>query len=195
MVDHQSRPPQVTSSTSKYQQGGMSWDTEFTMRQQQLSHGPQLADGMNNREHSKTLRSKRDDQQRRRKNKHFLGNKTDHRLQSGSGKTTIIVQYVKKHYENDDIKRYMNDEDVEVHKIQTVSHPDSLTKSFKVEINYSNKTKVISEDFWPQGIGCRIWRPQRNADVNQQGALVNVVGQNQQPQTKPSLVTEQMKTS
>ncbi len=125
----------------------------------------------------------RSDQQRRRKNTICLGNKTDHRLQSGSGKTTIIVQYVKKQYENDDIKRYINDEDVEVHKIEKVSHPDSLTKSFTVEINYSNKTNVLNEDFWPQGIGCRIWRPKRNADVNQQGALVSVVGQNQQPQT------------
>ncbi len=50
-----SKSPQVTPSTSKHQHGGEAGDREITRRQQQLSHGPQLADGMDdNREHRKT---------------------------------------------------------------------------------------------------------------------------------------------
>ncbi len=59
-----------------------------------------------------------------RRNKIVLGHKTDNRLQSRSGKITIIVQYVRKNYDNGDIKKYLNDENVECNKVETVSHPD-----------------------------------------------------------------------
>ncbi len=93
----------------------------------------------------------------KRREQLVMGNKTDDRLQSGSGRVTIIVQYMRKQYENDDIKKYRNDENVNVDNIETVSHPESLTKSFNVDIKYHDKSKMVSEDFWPQGIGCRLW--------------------------------------
>ncbi len=105
-----------------------------------------------------------------RREKLVMGNKTDDRLQSGSGRVTIIVQNVRKQYENDDIKKYLNDENVNVDNIETVSHPESLTKSFKVNIKYHDKSKVVSEDFWPQGIGCSLWRSKRLH--NTEGQLV-----------------------
>ena len=98
--------------------------------------------------------------------KAVIGNKTDERLQSGSGKAHIIVQYVKRHFTNDNIKSYLRDENVEVHSVETVSHEAALTKSFKVEINFNDKAKVVSEDFWPKGIGCRPWFPKRSGLQN-----------------------------
>ncbi len=61
------------------------------------------------------------------------------------------MQYVRKNYYNEDINI------MECNKVETVSHPDSLIKSFKVEMCYIDKTKVLSEDFGPQGIECRLW--------------------------------------
>ncbi len=52
---------------------------------------------------------------------------------------------------------YLNDENVKCNKVEMVSNPDALTKSFKVEICYIDKTKVLSEDIWQQGIGCSVW--------------------------------------
>ncbi len=112
----------------------------------------------------------------KRREKLVMGNKTDDRLQSGSGRVTIIVQYVRKQYENDDIKKYLNDENVNVDNIETVSHPESLTKSFKVDIKYHDKSKVVSEDFWPQGIGCRLWRSKRFQNTEGQLAPSGAVG-------------------
>ncbi len=83
----------------------------------------------------------------KRREKLVIGNKTDDRLQSGSGRVTII-QYVRKQYENDDMKKYLNDENVNVDNIETVS----LTKSFRVYIKYHDKSNVVSEDFWPRAI-------------------------------------------
>ncbi len=50
------------------------------------------------------------------------------------------------------------DEHVKSQTLETVSHPNSMTKSFKVGIKYDDKDKVLGEHIWPQGIGCRIWR-------------------------------------
>ncbi len=52
--------------------------------------------------------------------------------------------------------------------VKTVYHPDSFTKSIKVEMCYIDKTEVLSEDFWPQGIGCRLWQPKRSTGTEEQ---------------------------
>ena len=104
-----------------------------------------------------------------------VGNKKDNRLRSGSGKVTIIIKYVHKQFECDNIKKYLTDESVQVENIELVSHPDSLTKSFKVDITYDNKTKVMSEDFWPTGVGCRLWRTKRTQQGDQQRAPLDVI--------------------
>ncbi len=66
----------------------------------------------------------RDDQVLRGRNKIVLRHKTDDRLQSGPGKITIIEHYVRKNYDNEDIKKYLNDENVENNKVETLSHSD-----------------------------------------------------------------------
>ncbi len=54
--------------------------------------------------------------------------------------------------------------------IETESCPDFLTTSFNVDIKYDNKSKGVSENFWPQGIGCRFWQPKFRQ--NKEGQLV-----------------------
>ncbi len=89
----------------------------------------------------------------------------------------IIVKYVHKQYECDDISKYLNDESVQVEIIDKVSHPDSLTNSFKVDITSDDKTKVLSEEFWPTGVGCRLWFTKRIQQANRQRAPSGVEGE------------------
>ena len=112
---------------------------------------------------------RRIERNRKRRETIVMGKKTDDTLQSGSGRATVLVKYVHKQYNTDNIKTYLNKQSIEAQSIDMVSHPESLTKSFKIEIKYEDKSKVMSEDFWPSGIGCRVWRHKQR----QQGVQVS----------------------
>lgn len=103
---------------------------------------------------------RQEDRSKRRVQRLIRGRKEDGRLKS-EGTINVMVKFLAKQYENEDMKKYVNDEGVEVHSVETVSNPSAKTKSFKIEINYKDKDKVLSEDFWPVGIGFKIWRPRR----------------------------------
>ncbi len=79
-------------------------------------------------------------------------------MQCDSGTMHIIVKYVSKQYVNDDMEKYVSDEGVTVHSIETVSNPNAKTKSFRIEIPYKDKDKVMSENFWPNVIALKVWR-------------------------------------
>ncbi len=67
-----------------------------------------------------------------------------------------MVKYVSKLYVNDDMEKYVSDEGVTVHSIETVSNPNAKTKSFRIEIPDKDKDKVMSETFSPNGIALKV---------------------------------------
>ena len=94
-----------------------------------------------------------DERRKKRKEKLIIGTKTDSTLKSDSGTISIMVKFVDKKYQNEDITKHATEIEggVEVHAVETVSNPNARTKSFRVEINYKDKDKVL-------------WRPHRSVD-------------------------------
>ena len=86
-----------------------------------------------------------------------MGKKDDNRLKSDSETIHIMVKYLSKQYVDDDMKKYVDEEGVEVHSVETVSNPNA--KSFRIEIPFKDKDGVTREEFWPSGISLKVWRP------------------------------------
>ena len=86
-----------------------------------------------------------DERRKKRKEKLIIGTKTDSTLKSDSGTISIMVKFVDKKYQNEDITKHATEIEggVEVHAVETVSNPNARTKSFRVEINYKDKDKVL----------------------------------------------------
>ena len=166
-----SRPtrPQVPQEAGSYPHQGRPDTTTRGQHQAALDTPGQLGDQGTGSFQIPREQRRREERNRKRRDNIIMGSKTDTTLQCGSGKVTVLVKYVHKQYDNDNIKAYLQKQKVEVQNVELVSHPDALTKSFKIEIKYDDKTKMLSEDFWPKGIGCRVWRPKQR----KQGAHVN----------------------
>ena len=76
-------------------------------------------------------------------------------LRSGTEHTDIFVYRVHNDHDDVDVTNFLQDENVHILSISKVSHSDSRMKSFKVKIRTSDMEKVMSDQFWPDGIGCR----------------------------------------
>ena len=65
---------------------------------------------------------------------------------------------------------YMKYNHIDVRKVETVSHANSKFMSFKVTVFKSNLHEILSNNFWPQGIVCRLWKDNlsklTNSDYN-----------------------------
>ena len=48
-------------------------------------------------------------------------------------------------------------EGVQNAKVQCVSHQDAKSRSFKINVKINDKDKLMSSDFWPDGIACRLF--------------------------------------
>ena len=53
---------------------------------------------------------------------------------------------------------YLNKRNLKVEKIEVVSHPGAKFKSFKICVPKTSLNKLMSEDFWPDGAYCRLWK-------------------------------------
>ena len=56
---------------------------------------------------------------------------------------------------DDMLKQFIASKDVTVTDLECVSHENAFNKSYKVNIYYDDFEKVMSPDFWPNGVGCR----------------------------------------
>ncbi len=72
------------------------------------------------------------------------------------------------------MKKYLSNE---VHSIETVSNTNPNPKSFRIEIPYNDKDKVMNKTFWPNGIALKVWRQHC---VNQGVNLPGTGGQQQE---------------
>lgn len=87
--------------------------------------------------------------------------KNDTGMAAGEDGIDIFVFKVNKEFNEDSVRNYMEENGVTAKSIECKSHQDALNKSFKVRILRKDADKVINSEFWPENIGCRMFRKQR----------------------------------
>jgi hypothetical protein len=92
-----------------------------------------------------------------RKQQGIIGSRKNRQtnLKSGTEHTDLFVYRVHNDQSDEDVTSFLTDENVHIVSISKVSHQESKMKSFKVRIKSSDLDKVMSDVFWPDGIGCR----------------------------------------
>ncbi len=111
-------------------------------------HGPQGLHGPSARQAKKWGHRK----------KPVYGTKQDDRIQGGKTEVDIFVFRVSKKIPAEKIKSYLTEENIEVESIEQASTDDvSRFRSFHVVIPRSQIDKVMNPEFWPNGVGCRLW--------------------------------------
>ena len=56
------------------------------------------------------------------------------------------------------IRKYIENKNIEVLDIVKVSHSNAKLKSFKISILENNLGTVLNNNFWPNGVTCRLWK-------------------------------------
>ena len=59
------------------------------------------------------------------------------------------------------LRDFMQEEHVKVLEMECVSHIDSWTKSFRVLVTADDPKCTLDADFWPVGVGCRLYFKKR----------------------------------
>ncbi len=125
----------------------------------------------------------RQKERRQKRAQLVMGKKSDTRIEA-AGTINIMVKYVSKRFGDDEMKKYVVDEGVEVHSVETVSHANAKTKSFRIEIDFKDKDKVLNPEFWPTGIGLKVWRHRNgNQAAMLPGAIDGSSAQNDQSES------------
>ena len=57
-----------------------------------------------------------------------------------------------------DVKCYLEAENIDVKEVTVKSNRDARFKSFRVTINRTDLKIVLNKSFWPFGVGCKIWK-------------------------------------
>ena len=57
---------------------------------------------------------------------------------------------------------FLNSKKIIFNKIERKSHPDSKYKSFKISMFKDQINTVLSNNFWPRGVLCKIWKEPDN---------------------------------
>jgi hypothetical protein len=94
---------------------------------------------------------------KKRQQKTVLGKKTgDTRLKVGPEPSREVFVYrVDKSTNIEDMRDFVVNEGFTVRDIKTMSHEDSLMKSFKITIPVSQLHKIMDPEMWPEGIRVR----------------------------------------
>ena len=81
-------------------------------------------------------------------------------IKSGAKYCDLFVFKIHSDVSENELKTFIEDsyegeESIKVVSLKLVSHIDSRMKSFHVKIESKDREKLMSEEFWPNGIGCR----------------------------------------
>lgn len=99
-------------------------------------------------------------------------------LSGGEDYFDVFVYHVQKGQGCDAVKKFMEDEGIEVLKITKVSHDEANFESFSVNVKRSNYDKLCGEgaaEFWPANIRCRPYNKPRRNDT---GGTLNATNNN-----------------
>ena len=70
---------------------------------------------------------------------------------------------MEKESEDDTVRSYIEDS-VVIHSFEKVSKPEARFKSYKIRVDFNEASKLLLGDFWPMGVGCRVYIPPRRTD-------------------------------
>ena len=97
------------------------------------------------------------DQKRKiqRKQKSVIGKRQGSSIKSGAKYTELFIFHVHNDVQNPDLHAFISGEDINVVSLEQVPHTNARMKCFKLVIETKDIERVLSDDFWPDGIGCR----------------------------------------
>ena len=101
-------------------------------------------------------RSRRD-----RDRRTVYGTRQHETLRGANNSINFFVFRVDKEIPTEDIKTYLSEEGIQNATVECVSHEDARSKSFKVNVMLQDKDKIMSSDFWPDGVACRLFYEKR----------------------------------
>ena len=82
-------------------------------------------------------------------------------LRGANNSINFFVFRVDKEIPTEDIKTYLSEEGIQNATVECVSHEDARSKSFKINVKLQDKDKIMSSDFWPDGVACRLFYEKR----------------------------------
>lgn len=109
-------------------------------------------------------------QRPRRPRRTVYGTREHNTLRSAPSTTKLFVFRINKDVTEDDIKQFLNDDGIQDSDIECVSHENANAKSFKVTLNSKDKDRVMSPDFWPDGVACRLFY-ERKSNENRRPSI------------------------
>ena len=94
---------------------------------------------------------------RTRKGKAVYGKKQSDVLRAAPRRFEFVVFNITNDHGTESVKDYINNSDVNVLGIKTLTTPNATTDRlmFKVDVNYKDRDSVMDSDFWPENVGCR----------------------------------------
>jgi hypothetical protein len=103
---------------------------------------------------------------RRKRRKAIYGNRNQgdgiHGTLRGAPQTLdIFVFRCEKDISRDNVKSFLEENDVNVMDIECVSSVNARYKSFRVSVPRDCREMVMNSDFWPEGVGVRYFRRKR----------------------------------
>ena len=89
-----------------------------------------------------------------------VGKHLDTNIRSASSRLDLFVYKVDNNTD-DDVRDLPVSDDIAIHSFQKVSHIDAFSKSYRIVVSAANKGRILSENFWPYGIACRLFKGPR----------------------------------
>lgn len=87
-----------------------------------------------------------------------VGTRTNTKIVSGADTCELFVSGINNRVKAKDVVEYISDQGVQVQDMKKVSHEEAKTQSFKVVIDKLEYNKMMNDEFWPEGVACRIYR-------------------------------------
>ena len=74
------------------------------------------------------------------------------RLRAGPIKRELFVFRGNKEHDAEDIRMYLNDEQIDLDETECVCNDNSYTRSFHIILSAKNADKLLTPAFWPESI-------------------------------------------
>ena len=103
---------------------------------------------------------------RRRNRSTVIGTKKCDSLYGSRPRLDMFISCVSKEYSDNDLRRILTDENIEVIELKKVSHYLAAALSYKLTIYADLEVKLIQPSFWPEYISCRRFFTPRKLAVN-----------------------------
>ena len=95
---------------------------------------------------------------------HSRINKHDHRAAGAMPpvKKYLFVSQVENTEEVEDVRNFLESNNIHPMKVEKISHNLASYHSFKVCVRISDSYKMMGQYFWEEGIKCEEWKQRRN---------------------------------